>query len=65
MTVINDLIEDWIQVRATFQRQIKTLETVQIHVETNIHDDATKDTIVRLKVLVTELNKLLKEHSRA
>jgi uncharacterized protein (UPF0548 family) len=63
MTMINELIEDWIQVRATFQRQIKALESVQIHVETGIHDNTTKETVVRLKVLVSELNKLLKEHS--
>jgi len=26
MTTINDLIEDWIQMRATLQRQLKALE---------------------------------------
>ncbi|MGD0635512.1 MAG: hypothetical protein ABSA13_14770 [Beijerinckiaceae bacterium] len=63
MTMINELIEDWIQIRATFQRQIKALESVQIHVETGTPDNTTKETVIRLKVWVSELNKLLKEYS--
>jgi len=61
--MINELIEDWIQIRATFQRQIKALESVQIHVETGTPDNTTKETVIRLKVWVSELNKLLKEYS--
>ncbi|MDR3461739.1 MAG: hypothetical protein P4L76_05420 [Beijerinckiaceae bacterium] len=65
MTTINEFIEDWIQIRSTFQRQIKTLESVHIHVETGIPATTTKETVVRLKVWVGELNKLLKEHAQA
>jgi len=65
MIMINEFIEDWIQIRSTFQRQIKTLESVTIHVETGIPDNTTKETVVRLKGWVGELNKLLKEHAQA
>jgi hypothetical protein len=49
MTGINDLIEDWIQIRSTFQRQIKALESGQIHTEKDISDSTTKETVIRLK----------------
>ena len=65
MTTINDLIEDWIQIRSTLQRQIHMLDSGEMHTGTNILDSTTKETIVRLKDWVSELNKLLKEYSRA
>ena len=65
MTGINDLIEDWIQIRSTLQRQIKALESGQIHTAKDIPDSTTKETVIRLKSWVSELNKLLKEHSRS
>jgi hypothetical protein len=29
MSAMSDLIEDWIQIRSTLQRQLKTLESLQ------------------------------------
>ena len=55
----NDLIEDWIQIRATLQRQVRMLESGESH-----GSDATAATIAHLKTCISELNALLKEYSR-
>ena len=34
MTAITDLIEDWIQMRSTLQRQLKMLESSEMYAET-------------------------------
>jgi hypothetical protein len=65
MTRINDLIEDWIQIRSTLQRQIKALESEQVQTEEHLPESLMKETVIRLKGWVSELNKLLKEHSRS
>lgn len=63
MTTISDLIEDWIQIRATLQKQITMLESGKINTGTTVPQITTNETISRLKGWVGELNKLLKDHS--
>ena len=65
MTTITDLIEDWIQIRTTLQKQIATLESAKAHMEANVPESTTSETITRLKGWVGELNKLLKVYSNA
>jgi hypothetical protein len=65
MTTINDLIEDWIQMRATLQRQLKALESGQITTGDAIVGSTTEDTIIRVKKWINELNTLLKEYTNA
>jgi hypothetical protein len=65
MTTINDLIEDWIQMRATLQRQLKALEAGQITTGDAIVGSTTEDTIIRVKKWINELNTLLKEYTNA
>jgi hypothetical protein len=65
MTTINDLIEDWIQMRATLQRQLKALESGQITTGDAIVGSTTEDTIIRVKKWINEFNTLLKEYTNA
>ncbi len=64
MPEIKHLIEEWIQMRATLQRQLKMLESGEIKASTNISDSTTQATITLLKTWIDELNSLLKEFSR-
>ncbi len=64
MAEIKHLIEEWIQMRATLQRQVKMLESGEIRTGTNISDNTTQATIARVKRWIDELNSLLKEFSR-
>jgi hypothetical protein len=64
MTTIYDMVEDWIQIRSTLQRQIQMLESGQIQAGAKDAESAITGTILRLKGWVHELNELLKEHSR-
>ena len=64
MAEIKHLIEEWIQIRATLQRQVKMLESGEWHTGTHIPDRTTQETIARLKGWINELNSLLKEFSR-
>ncbi len=64
MTEIKHLIEEWIEMRATLQRQLKMLESGELRTGANISDSATQATIARLKEWIDELNSLLKEFSR-
>ncbi len=64
MNVVTDLIEDWIQIRATLQRHLKVLESAQMHTEASHLDNTTQFTIIRIKAWIADLNALLKEHSR-
>jgi hypothetical protein len=61
MAEVKHLIEEWIEMRATLQRQVKLLESGQIHAE---ESSATQATVARIKALIDELNGLLKEFSR-
>ena len=65
MTTINDLIENWIQMRATLQRQLKALKSGQITTGDDIVGSTTEDTIIRVKKWINELNTLLKEYTNA
>jgi hypothetical protein len=64
MPEIKHLIEEWIQMRATLQRQLKMLESGEVHTGTNISASTTQATIARIKGWIDELNSLLKEFSR-
>jgi hypothetical protein len=44
VTTTTNLIEDWIQMRSTLQRQLKMLES---HTGDKIPDSTTRDTTVR------------------
>jgi hypothetical protein len=61
MAEVKHLIEEWIEMRATLQSQLKLLESGQIHAE---ESSAAQATIMRIKALIDELNGLLKEFSR-
>jgi hypothetical protein len=60
-----DLIEDWIQMRSTLQRQLKMLESGEMHTGDRIPDSTARDTIVRVRRCIDELNSLLKEYAIA
>jgi hypothetical protein len=61
MAEIKHLIEEWIEMRGTLQRQLKMLESGQIRAG---EDSTAQATIARIKALIDELNALLKEFSR-
>jgi hypothetical protein len=62
LATVKDLVEDWIEIRSTLQRQLEMLgKCIREHVS----DTRTKETIVRIKVWIGELNALLKEYARA
>jgi hypothetical protein len=65
VTTTTDLIEDWIQMRSTLQRQLKMLESGKMHTGDNIPDSTTRDTTVRVRRCIDELNSLLKEFAIA
>ena len=59
MTTTTDLIEEWIEIRAKLQRQLKVLDSSE-----KIAGAATEFTVSRLKRFIGDLNELLKEHAR-
>ncbi len=63
MTASTDLIEDWIQMRSTLQRQLKMLESGEMRTGEKISDSTI--TINRVRRLIDELNSLLKEFAVA
>jgi hypothetical protein len=65
VTTTTDLIEDWIQMRSTLQRQLKMLESGEMHSGDKIPDSTTKETTVRVRRCIDELNSLLKEYAIA
>ena len=65
MTTTTDLIEDWIQMRSTLQRQLKMLESGETHTGDKIPDSTPRDTAVRVRRCIDELNSLLKEFAIA
>jgi len=65
VTTTTDLIEDWIQMRSTLQRQLKMLESGKMHTGDKIPDSTTRDTTVRVRRCIDELNSLLKEFAIA
>ena len=63
MATIHDLIEDWIQIRSTLQRQLKLLESGEIKPDLMVPRSAGETTAFRVKKCIDELNSLLKEFS--
>jgi hypothetical protein len=63
MATVKDLVEDWIQIRSTLQRQLEMLESGQMHTGTNISDATKRETTARIKRWIGEFNTLLKEYA--
>jgi len=63
MTAMSDLIEDWIQVRSTLQRQLKTLESNQDQGPVDIPDEMREMTVNHIKQWIADINSLLKEYT--
>ena len=61
MSAMSDLIEDWIQIRSTLQRQLKTLESNQDQGPVDIPDETREMTVNHIKQWVADINSLLKE----
>lgn len=64
MAVIHDLVEDWIQIRSTLQRQLKILQSSEAPSEAGVSEDERNATIARIKGCIEEMNALLKEYAR-
>jgi len=64
MTTTNDLIEDWIQIRSTLQRQLKMLQSGEASSESYISENEKTATIARIKGCIEEMNALLKKYAR-
>jgi hypothetical protein len=64
MTVVHDLVEDCIEMRARLQRQLKALESDRAGAGTLVVGSSTDSTILRIRRLIEELNELLKECAR-
>ena len=65
MTTVIDFVEDWIEIRAKLQRQLKMLQSGEMRTGNAATGDTTAATIQRIKSWIDELNGLLKEYSRA
>ena len=63
MSAMSDLIEDWIQIRSTLQRQLKTLESNQDQGPVDIPDEMREMTVNHIKRWVADINSLLKEYT--
>ena len=63
MTAMSDLIKDWIQVRSTLQRQLKTLESNQDQGPVDIPDEMREMTVNHIKQWIADINSLLKEYT--
>ena len=65
MTKVSDLIEDWIEMRAKLQRQLKMFEAGELLLGDETLVPTATSTAERLNRCIGELNALLKEFSRA
>ena len=63
MSAMSDLIEDWIQIRSTLQRQLKTLESNQDHGPVDIPDETREMRVNHIKQWVADINSLLNEYT--
>ena len=63
MPTVRDFVEDWIEMRSKFQRQLKMLEFGEMG--TPAIGSPTEATIIHIKKWIDELNALLKEYPRA
>jgi len=64
MVAINDLVEEWIQIRSTLQRQLKMLQSGEASSESYISENEKTATITRIKACIEQMNALLKEYAR-
>ncbi len=62
VATVHDFVEDWIEIRARLQRQLKLLESGQMGAADKALGGATA---ARIKKWIDELNALLKEHAAA
>jgi hypothetical protein len=65
MVAIKDLVEEWIEMRSTLQKQLKALETGELGTHGAIVGSTTETTKVRIRKWIEELNALLKEYASA
>jgi len=61
---LKDQIEEWIEMRAKLQKQVKALEAGELQGGPKSINAATQTTVSHIKNCISELNKLLKEHPR-
>ena len=60
---VKDLIEDWIQIRSTLQKQLQTIQKGEGGPSAQDLGSSTEATLSHLKRCIDELNSLLKEHA--
>jgi hypothetical protein len=65
VATVKDLIEDWIQMRATLQRQLKALESGIITTGDATIGSTTEASKTHVKKCIDELNSLLKAYAGA
>ncbi len=65
MTIVHDFVEEWIEIRAKLQRQLKLLESGEKGAGTAAIGSSTEATVSRLRKWIEELNGLLKECAHA
>jgi len=65
MPAIEDLIEDWIEMRPTLKHQLEMLESDEIRTGLDLPNATTQATLTRIETCISELNALLKEYARA
>jgi hypothetical protein len=63
MSAKSDLIEDWIQIRSTLQRQLKTLESSEAQVPLDVPDEMREMTVNHIRQWIADINSLLKEYT--
>lgn len=63
MVTINDLIEDWIEIRSKLQQQLKALESGELSTGGADLGGTIETTRIRIKKWIDELNSTLKEYS--
>jgi hypothetical protein len=60
---MSDLIEDWIQIRSTLQRQLEMLDSNEAQGNLDISDGMRETTINHIKQWVADITSLLKEYT--
>jgi hypothetical protein len=61
MSPVSDLIEEWIQIRSTLQRQLKTLNSDETQLD--IPQGTRATTIDQITEWIAEIASLLKEYT--
>jgi len=66
MATVHDFVEEWIEIRAKLQRQLKPLDSGRTDAGGAVMESATATAAsIRIKKCIEELNALLKEHAAA